>query len=86
MTDYRPFDCSIQIMATTQSSSPWPENPIPEPVKALILGFYSIVDVKSDNEGVQLADKIFADQGVMKNGAKVSKGRDGQLARVCDLT
>lgn len=61
-------------------TSPWPEHPIPEPVKELILHFFSLADTKSEDSGARIAKDTFSSQGVLKNGPKSFTGHDEIIA------
>jgi hypothetical protein len=67
-------------MTYTTEGTVWPEDPIPEKIKALIDRFYIIADLKAPEAGPRLAEEIFAPNATLVMGAHKTAGSEGRTA------
>jgi hypothetical protein len=70
----------------SSQDSIWPSQIVPEPVKQLILKFFSIIDIKSDTSGELLAEEVFSSTGQMKAGPQIFSGSTRKLSLTIFIT
>ena len=64
-------------MDTALKNTIWPSLAVSDNVKILIGKFFTIVDVPDPDSGRQLAEEIFAENGVMATATDKSIGSEG---------
>jgi hypothetical protein len=67
-------------MTYTTEGTVWPEDPIPEKIKALIDRFFIIADLKAPEAGPRLASEIFTPNATLVMGAHKIAGSEGRTA------
>lgn len=73
---------ATKTLTSNISDTVWPARAVPEPVKKVISLLLQLLDDKSDDAGLRLADEVFTSGGHLGAAHKSAKGSAGEILLV----